>query len=161
MKKTGIAVVSGLVGGVLGAASVGKFSQGVIVDRDKKVDKFKSYYNMLNQWLCIKQENKNLAEYFKDNNYNRIAVYGLGEMGNRLIDELKNTEIEVAYGVDKDIDNVFCDIKVYSLDDIEEAAEKVDAIVVTAIFAYDEIKEQLNEKMDCSIVSLEDVVFEV
>lgn len=161
MKKSGIAMISGLVGGIIGAASIGNFSKAVIEDKDKKVNKFKSYYNMLNQWLYIKQENRNLAEYFKKNAYKRIAVYGLGEMGSRLIDELKNTEIEVVYGIDKNVDNVFCDITAYALDKADKISDKVDAIIVTAIFAYDEIKSQLKEHGYCNIVSLEDVVFEV
>lgn len=157
--KKGVAIISGLVGGAIGATSMAKFNQNIIGERDKRIDKFKSYYNMLNQWLCIKQENRNLTEYFKENNYKRIAVYGLGEMGSRLIDELKNSEIEVAYGIDKNIDNVFCDITAYSVDDMEDILDKVDAVIVTAIFAYDEIEEQLNDILDCDIISLEDVVY--
>lgn len=159
MKKNGIAIISGLVGGAIGATSMGKLSRSIIEDRDKKIDKFKSYYNMLNQWLCIKQENRNLTEYFKENNYRRIAVYGLGEMGSRFIDELKDTEIEVVYGIDKNIDNVFCDITAYSVDELKDISDKVDAVIVTAIFAYDEIEEQLKDIVDCDIVSLEDVVY--
>lgn len=160
MKKNGIAIVSGLVGGVIGATSMGKFSRNIIEDRDKRIDKFKSYYNMLNQWLYIKQDNRNLEEYFKKNNYKRIAVYGLGEMGSRLVDELKNTEIELVYGIDKNVDNVFCDITAYSVDDIEDVSDKVDVVIVTAIFAYDEIEEQLNDILNCDIISLEEVVYD-
>lgn len=161
MKKGGIAIIGSLIGGVVGVATMGKFSQGVIKDKDKRTSKFKSYYNMLNQWLCIKQEGKNLEEYFKLKNYKRIAVYGLGEMGNRLIDELNNTEIEIVYGIDKNVDDTFCNIKAYSIDEIGEIAESVDAVVVTAVFAYDEIKEQLKLQFDSDIVSLEDAVFEI
>lgn len=161
MKKGVYAVVGSLIGVIGGVAIVGKFMQNVINDKGKKIDKFKSYYNMLNQWLCVKQESRNLAEYFKEKNYNKIAVYGLGEMGGRLIDELNDTEIEVVYGIDKETDNVFCDIKAYSLDDIDEIADQVDVIIVTAVFAYDEIAEKLREKIDCDIISLEDVVFEI
>ncbi|MDE6760102.1 MAG: hypothetical protein K2J90_05390 [Lachnospiraceae bacterium] len=161
MKKGGIAVISSLVGGIVGAAAVGKMSQDTIKEKDGKTNKFKSYYTMLNQWLCIKQQNGNLSDYFKENNYNKIAIYGLGEMGSRLISELNGTEIEVVYGLDKKVDNIFCDIKAYSLDDIENISDKVDVVVVTAIFAYDEIEEELREKFDCDIISLEDVVFEI
>ena len=37
----------------------------------------------------------------------------------------------------------------------------IDAIVVTPVFAFDEIVDSLKEKVDCDIVSLEDVVFEM
>lgn len=161
MKKSVIAVVSGLIGGATTAALIKNIAKDAIEEKSNKADKFKSYYTMLNQWLCIKQKNCNLAEYFKKNNYNRIAIYGLGEMGNRLIEELKGTEVEVIYGMDKDIDGILCDITAYSLDDVEQVLEKPDVVVVTAIFAYDEIKDKLSQKLEAEIVSLEDVVFEV
>ena len=66
----------------------------------------------------------------------------------------------MAYGIDKNIDEVFDEIEVFSLDNINEATEQVDAVVVTAIFAYDEIREELEKHFDCVILSLEDVVFE-
>jgi hypothetical protein len=37
----------------------------------------------------------------------------------------------------------------------------VDAIVVTAITFFDEIEEKLSEKIDCPIISLDDILYEV
>ncbi len=161
MKKSVIAITSGVIGGVAAATTVKKHNNKIINEKIKKADKFKTYYTMLNQWLCIKQENRNLAEYFIKNNYNRVAVYGLGEMGKRLMEELKDTEIEVVYGIDKDIDGTLCDITVYSLEDIEHITERADVVVVTAVFAYEEIKDMICEKLDAEMISLEDVVLEV
>ena len=39
--------------------------------------------------------------------------------------------------------------------------ETVDAVVVTAITFFDEIEERLSEKVDCPIISLEDILYEV
>lgn len=159
MKKGLIAVLSSVAGVVAGAAAVGKFSRQIVKDKYKKVDKFKSYYNMLNQWLTIRQEGGSLGEYFNKNDYAKIAVYGLGEMGNRLIDELKENRTEIVYGIDKNVENTFSGVRAFSLEDVP-IDEKVDAVVVTAIFAFDEIKEQLKDIFMCDIISLEDVVFE-
>lgn len=160
MKKGFVAVLGSLAGVAAGAAAVGKFSHQIVEDKDKKVDKFKSYYNMLNQWLTIRQEGGNLSEYFDKNNYAKVVIYGLGEMGSRLIDELKGTKTEIVYGVDKNIESTFGDIQGYSLDNVP-MDEKVDVVVVTAVFAFDEIEEQLSNIFDCDIISLEDVVFEM
>lgn len=159
MKKGFVAVLGSLAGAAAGAAAVGKFSHQIVEDKDKKVDKFKSYYNMLNQWLTVKQEGGSLSEYFDKNDYTRVAIYGLGEMGSRLIDELKGTKTEIAYGIDKNIENTFSGIQAYSLENVP-MDEKVDVVVVTATFAFNEIKEQLNNVFDCDVISLEDVVFE-
>ena len=37
----------------------------------------------------------------------------------------------------------------------------VDVIVVTAISYFDEIEEKLSERVDCPVVSLEDIVYEL
>ncbi len=157
MKKGGVAVLSTLIGAVAGAAAVGKVQGKTINQKAEKVDKFKGYYNMLNQWLVIKQEGKSLEKYFTDNGYKTIAIYGMGEMGNRLYDELKGTSVTVKYAVDKNAASTYSELDVI---DPEDDYEEVDAIVVSAIFAFDEIEEMLSDKVDFPVVSLEDVVYE-
>lgn len=126
-------------------------------EEDERVYKFKSYYNMLNQWLFLKQSGKSIETYFQKNDIKSIAIYGMGEMGNRLYDELKERNIEIKYGIDKNIGKAYSEIKMY---DCDEEWEEVDAIVITAIFAFDEISEKISSKTSIPIVSLEDVVYE-
>ena len=159
MKKGSVAVLSALFGAVAGAAGNNVLSQKKIDQKAEKVDKFKSYYNMLNQWLLLKQEGKSLEKYFEDNGYKTIAIYGMGEMGNRLYDELKNSKVvEVKYAIDKNASSTYSELDVV---DVDDEMDEVDAVVVSAIFAFDEIEEDLSAKVDCPIVSLEDVVYEV
>jgi hypothetical protein len=158
MKKGMVAVISAVLGAIAGSVGQGYIKNKQIDERNKKVDKFKSYYNMLNQWLVIKQGGKSLAEYFIDNDIKTIAIYGMGEMGNRLLDELKDSEVEVKYGIDKQADYTYADIDVVSPD---EELDDVDAVVITAIFAFDEISEELGRNVSCPIISLEDVVYEL
>lgn len=159
MKKGLVALIGGSIGAVIGAAAAGKFSKDVIEDKDKKVDKFKSYYNMLNQWLILAKEGKTLEEYFVENGYKTIAIYGMGEMGNRLYDELKNsTVVEIKYAIDKNAASTYSELNVI---DVDDEMDEVDAVIVSAIFAFDEIEEELSEKISCPIISLEDVVYEV
>lgn len=159
MKKGGVAILGALLGAVAGAAGAGYVGSKQVSKKTVKVDKFKGYYNMLNQWLILKQEGKNLSEYFVTNGYKTIAIYGMGEMGNRLYDELKGSGITVKYAIDKNAASTYSELDVIDPDVAE--FEAVDAIVVTATFAFDEIEEMLSEKVDFPIVSLEDVVYEV
>lgn len=158
MNKGTVAVLSALVGAAAGAAGANYLGQKTIAAKTGKVDKFKSYYNMLNQWLMLKQEGKSLEKYFVDNDIKTIAIYGMGEMGNRLYDELKNsTEVTVKYAIDQNAASTYSEIDVI---DKEDEYEEVDAIIVTAIFAFDEIEEEISTKVDFPVISLEDVVFE-
>lgn len=158
MGKGTIAVFSTLIGAAAGALGVNYLKEKEVEKKKVKVDKFKGYYNMLNQWLILKQEGKCLCEYFKANNYKVIAIYGMGEMGSRLYDELKNSDITVKYAVDKNAASTYSELEVI---EPENEFEEVDAIVVTATFAFDEIETELRDKVDFPIISLEDVVYEI
>lgn len=160
MNKGMTAILSTVFGAAAGALTVSKVKSKAIEMKTGKVDKFKAYYNMLNQWLLLKQDGKNLKEYFKNNGYNTIAIYGMGEMGNRLYDELKDSEIQVKYAIDKNADSTYAQIPVK---DLEDDLEEVDVIVVTAIFAFEEIEEEILERVNYPypIISLEDVVYEI
>lgn len=158
MKKGIISVVSALVGAAAGAGAVGKVMAEGAEKSKNMSDKHLALFLMMNQWVKVKQEGKNLSEYFKKNGYQKVAVYGMSYAGETLVDELKSGGIEVAYGIDRNADSLYSDVEVCSMED--ELGE-VDAVVVTAITFFDDIEEKLSEKMDCPIISLEDVLYEV
>lgn len=148
-----IFTVLGFVGGfVVNSILVSK----TVGSKEVKIDKFKSYYNILNQWLILKQEGKSLEKFFCDKGYKSIAIYGMGELGNRLYEELKDSSLEVKYAIDKNASNTYSELTVY---EIEEKLPTVDVIVVSPIFAFDEIEKDLSEIVNYPIISLEDIVF--
>lgn len=158
MKKLVSSILSSLTGAVLGAGIVGKISH----DKTQKIQsmskKHLALFLMMNQWVKVKQEGKNLASYFEKNGYKKIAIYGMSYAGATLLEELKGSGITVEYAIDKKADLIYVDVDVLSMDD---ELKKVDAIVVTAITFFDEIEEQLSEKIDCVVISLEDILYEV
>ena len=111
----------------------------------------------MNQWVRVKQEGKDLSSYFVKHGYKRIAIYGMSYAGETLVNELKDSEIELAYGIDRR-NGLYSFIDILSVD---ELLPEVDAVVVTAITFFDEIEEMLSEKIACPIISLEDILHEV
>lgn len=158
MKK--ISITALVSGGLIGAAITGGFlsykKNKVIMEKENKINKFRSYYCLLNQWLALKEEGKKLESYFINNKYKTIAIYGMGELGTRLYNELKNSSIEVLYAIDKNATSIYSDLKIYGPND---KLDTVDVIVVTAIFAFDDIVNDLNKISHCPVISLEDVVY--
>lgn len=155
MKKAMSAAIGGLLGAATTGLLIGKGCNKVITQKTKKIDKFKSYYYMLNQWLILKQQGKKLSTYFEENNYKNIAIYGVGEMGNRLYDELKDSSVCIQFAIDKE-DNKYMEVEVKSP---EDDLDRVDVIVVSAIFAFEDIKEKISSNVSCPVVSLEDIIF--
>lgn len=158
MKKSIISILSALTGAAIGAGTVGKMKDKSIKKSRTMSDKHLALFLMMNQWVKVKQEGKNLASYFQVNGYQKIAIYGMSYAGETLADELKDSGVVVAYGIDQKAQSIYSDVDIVSTDDNLDA---VDAVVVTAITFFDEIEEMLSEKIDCPIISLEDVLYEV
>lgn len=157
--KKGISTLLGMAAGaVAGAAAVGTTTSKKTKKRVEHQAKVHELYMALDQWLQIRQEGKTLVEYFTKNGYKTVAVYGMKELGERLCDELKDSDVMVSYAIDQNADSIYADVNVVVPDD--ELAP-VDVVVVTAITYFDEIEEMLSEKVDCPIISLEDVLYEV
>ena len=120
--------------------------------------KFLRFYYLLVHWLELKQKGIGLAESLESKGIHEVAVYGMKELGELLCRELEGTSVKVAYVIDKDPSGIYTEYPIFKPDD--ELCE-VDAIIVTAVAYYDEIKEMLSEKVSYPVCSLEDIVFEV
>lgn len=156
MKKAIGLITSILMGAIVGSGFTLKRASQTVQRQKRMSEKHLALYLMMNQWVRVKQEGKTLGGYFEKNGYKKIAVYGMSYAGETLLNELKDTGIEVAYGIDQKADERYSDVDIVSPDD---ELQSVDAIVVTPITFFDEIEEKLSKKIDCPILSLEDILY--
>lgn len=112
----------------------------------------------MNQWVKVKQDGKNLATYFEREGYKEIAIYGMHFAGETLVEELMGSNIVVKYGIDRNADKIYAEFDIVRPD---APLEEVDAIVVTAVTFMEEIVQMLKDKVDCPILSLEDILYQV
>ncbi len=124
----------------------------------KLSDKHLKLFLMMNQWVKIKQQGNNISDYLESKGYKKIAVYGMSYAGETLIRELKESNVEIKYGIDKNISNFYTEIE--TVNDPCLMGD-VDAIIVTAITFYNEINEALSHRVSCPIISLEDILHEI
>lgn len=158
MKKVFSSILSMAVGVVAGGFAAKRKAEKKIGAMGANGAKVHELYKAFDQWLQIRQQGKTLAEYFTKNGYKTVAVYGMKELGERLCDELKGSDVIVNYAIDRNADSIYADVDVVTPD---EELEPVDVIVVTAIYYFDEIEEMLSQKVDYPIISLKDVLYEV
>lgn len=158
MKKSLIGITMAMAGAGMGAAVVKKAAENKVQKWQQMSDKHLALFLMMNQWVKVKQEGKNLAEYFERNHYQNIAIYGMSYAGETLMDELKVSQVCVKYGIDKKAGRINNGVDMVT---IEDNLQDVDAVVVTAITFFDEIADQLRERMNCPILSLEDILYEI
>ena len=112
-------------------------------------------YNVLKKWFERKAQGRKTDSYFLYNGFRRIAVYGMSDLGKYMVMELGNSEVEVVYGIDRKAESIEADIPVHGIDD---NLPEVDAFVVTAVFFFDEIQNDLSGKINAPIISIEDVL---
>ncbi|MCD8183070.1 MAG: hypothetical protein LUE99_08190 [Bacteroides sp.] len=158
MKKGAVSILSAVAGAVAGAVTAGRMASKATNKAQIMSDKHLALYLLMNQWVAVKQEGKNLKDYFEENGYKTIAIYGMSYVGERLVEELRDSDINIKYAIDKSADSIYSAVKIVAMD---EDLEDVDAIIVTPVFFFDEIEAKLMDKMQCPIISIEDVLYEV
>lgn len=151
-------IVLTLSGMAVGAVNMRRIMKKRALVKQNSADNRLILLFMMNQWVRIKQEGKILSDYFEKNGCKKIAIYGLGDAGELLLAELKDSNVEVAYGIDRNADEILTDIEILSL---EDSLPEVDVIVVTAVTYFDEIQEALSEKTNSKIISLNDILYEI
>lgn len=156
MRKS-VKVIGSLMGVGVPVYLAGRWQQRCIDRWKEEARKQRAMFLVMNQWINIKQANRNLEEYFLKNGLKKIAIYGMGPMGQQLVKELEDSSVETVYGIDQNSDKIFAGIRVVKMDD--ELAD-VDAVVVTVIKEFDAIREALMEKLNCPVIAIEDVLNE-
>lgn len=158
MKNAVISVLSAVIGAAVGAVAMGKEAQKTVNTTQRMSDKHLALFLMMNRWVEVKQDGKNLIDYFHEKSYKSIAIYGMSYAGERLVHELKGSDIEVKCGIDRKAGEIYTDLDMITQDD---EIPQVDAIIVTSIYFFDEIKEKLETLTDSSVISLEDILYEM
>lgn len=124
-----------------------------------RINVLSDHFQLLNHWLEVKGEGKSTVNYFEEMGYHHIAIYGMAELAIRLSEDLEGSSVFIDYGIDQDISCSLSRIdEVYSPKD---TLPETEAIVVTPYAVFEEIKKELEKKVRCPIISLEEVVWSI
>lgn len=130
-----------------------KKAGSVMIEKQMNVEKFHKLFLVLDAWIKKKQQGKSMADFLKRNAYHSVAIYGLSNVGRLLEEDLKDL-VEIRYGIDRR--EISAGFPVFRP---EEDLPKVDAVIVTAAYEFDEIEEMLKKKLSCPIYSIEDIIY--
>lgn len=158
MKKYSSSVLLMIIGVFAGVVWSKKKNTIKVKQMEMLSNKHLSLFLMMSQWVKIKQNGKSISEYIHKQQIETVAIYGMSYVGECLLNELKNSDIKVKYGIDKNASKIYSDIDIVLP---EEELDDVDAIIVTSICFMDEIVELLSKKIACPVVSLEDILYKL
>lgn len=147
-----------------GVAAIGAYIMKGVKEKQlqpiySKEEHLLDQYHLLNHWLEIKNEGKSAADYFEFMGYHHIAIYGMAELANRLSEDLAESSVFIDYGIDRDVCCTMARIdKIYYP---EEELPETDVVIVTPYQFFEDIRKKLEERLDCPVISIEDVIWSI
>lgn len=111
--------------------------------------------DMFTTWVVMKTEGQEIHDYLECKGYNTVAIYGMNYVGEILLKDLEHSDVQVKYAIDKNAKYIRTEVAVLKPDD---ELPIVDAVIVTAVAYFDEIRSILEHKIQCPIISLEKIL---
>lgn len=162
MKRTinyvGIIVISVVVGIITGVLMVMRFCEKVMRNEVERANKNGYIFRKLCKWLQAEQRRQTIDLKLMKRQISEVAIYGKGQMGKCLINELANSNIKIKYLIDKDSNSNEFQYKCYHPEDL---LPEVQAIIVTPIYQFAEIAAELKYSGNVQIISLEELIDEL
>lgn len=127
----------------------------------EKNSRAKLYDDLMTQWNINKTNNIHIIDSLRENDLKKIAIYGIGTLGELLYNEIKNTDVKISCFIDQSAENYvygFDDVMVITPDVIHNIG-MVDAIIVTPIHVYESIEKTIrNNGFNGKVISLERLI---
>lgn len=127
-------------------------------EHDQRI-KITEFYDILIRWIALYQENETIAGWMAERGYKRIAVYGMGELGELIYRELVRENLDVRCAIDKNADNLNLK-KIKALKPMDDLPE-LDVVIVSLPRYFEQIRSDLGHITRADIVSIEDIIFEM
>ena len=124
--------------------------------KDSRTGMYISYYRLLDKWLCLREKNISVRQYFQKYGMKRIIIYGMGKMAQHLLEDLKGSQVHVVCVIDRSA-NINSSFPVIS-DEVE--IPDADCIIVTPVYDAAAIKQKLEAKTSIPVISLLTVIEE-
>ncbi len=109
-------------------------------------------------WKRNEIKNLSIENYLREKNVSSVSIYGLGNLGKVLVEELLSSEITVNAVVDKRDLLPYKGVPIVSLKEKSVYVDDSELIIVTVLFGGDEVRRALKELYNVEIVMLESIL---
>lgn len=122
------------------------------------LDKFHKMFYILDMWMSLKEQNREIASYLAERGHRSIAIYGMGQLARRLLCELEGSAVSVRYLIDRNSDFLEEDFPVCSP---EAPLQAVDAIIIALVQGEEAIRCVLEQRICTEIKTISEVISEM
>lgn len=117
---------------------------------------------LLYQWIKNKIKGLSIGDHLYNKGIRTVIIYGAGDLGELLYEELKISELTVKYFVDRNADKYreknLATTEIYRWEN--KPMEKVDAIIISILADDNEITQMCNKDVK-EVYSLEELVYKI
>lgn len=111
------------------------------------------------QWDILDRAGGSIGSFLESENYQKIAVYGIDALSERLISDLKQSNLNLQYIIDNKSNKYFSDIPVF---EIENELPETDIMVVCAADEnYMNVERKICEKNLIEVISIRELIYKV
>ena len=121
--------------------------------------KYEKYFQLMYYWMDLRNKGIRIADYLNNRNWTTIGIYGWGNIGKLLFDELCSSNIEVKCIIDNNSKEKGV-INSQQLIDNRHLYD-VDRIIVTPYLDLESIKDSLKGFFNDDIISIESILDEM
>ena len=126
------------------------------VDSDAKGDNMQKKYALLYNWMLEIMDGLEISNSLIGRGITSISIYGAGQLGSLLFKNLSNSNVKIKEIVDRKQGITIWGRKSIALN---EMSCDVDAVIVTVIDDYEDIRKKLLDKFhDIRVIALKDLV---
>ena len=155
MKKIMLCIASAIGGAISGIYWMIKKCEPELMSKDNQAKRNAQSFRLACKWIGVIQSGKRIKDYFTERGIETVAIYGMGKLGKCLLQELEQSDIKIAYLIDKNINRKF---EKYAFFSPEEYLPEVQTIVVTPSYDFTEISETLKKHTEAEILSIDDIL---
>ena len=114
--------------------------------------------------MMAKKYGKPIDEYLLERGIKRIVIYGTTLFGVRLYHELKDTQIEVLYALDRNPKYKIPGLPIYTWGDFvnlppEELKQSADAVIVTVFLSFDSVEPALKNAGYKNVLAFDELLY--
>lgn len=136
-----------------------------IDEQEQYLYRYEMYYKTIIKWLSKMTSGCKVTDWFLKRGINAIIIYGGGELGRILYEQLKmDSKVNVKAVCDqntKDLAMTFYGAKIIGTDKLVEEYNQGEIIVVTPIYAFDSISKFLSDRINGEIINLNTIIEEM
>ncbi len=113
-------------------------------------------YSVYDSWLAQTLQGRNPADIFKKSGIHSVAIYGAGYIGKSIYKLMKNTDISIAFFLDRNADYINLEIPAYT---VENSPKEIGGIIISLFKEAEMIKAGLQEKFHCPIYTIREFLY--